>query len=96
MYDSSMLDRLLLWQNFVIVSFIALVLTGIPTYMYTREAAKTLDAASTERGGLAPVAAILKVIQQTQQHCGLSALVLGGVESAKDQRDAKQQGADQS
>ncbi|WP_051068265.1 methyl-accepting chemotaxis protein [Janthinobacterium sp. CG3] len=94
MSNSSVLDRLLLWQKFVIVSLIALVLTAIPTYMYTREAAKTLDAALMERDGLAPVAAVLKVIQQTQQHRGLSALVLGGVDSAKEQRDAKQQAAD--
>ncbi len=96
MNSTSMLGRLLLWQKFLIVSIIALTLCGIPTYMYLREAAKTLDAAVLETDGLAPVAAILKVIQQTQQHRGLSALVLGGVEGAKDQRDAKQQAADQS
>ncbi|MDC8758369.1 methyl-accepting chemotaxis protein [Janthinobacterium fluminis] len=94
MYTSSMLDRLLLWHKFVILSAIALVLVAIPTLMYMREADKNLDAALLETAGLGPVASVLKTIQLTQQHRGLSALMLGGVDSARDQRDAKQREAD--
>lgn len=60
-----------------------------------REAGKMLDAAVLEAEGLAPIGTILKTVQLTQQHRGLSALVLGGVEAAKDKRQAKQQEADQ-
>ncbi|WP_082551853.1 methyl-accepting chemotaxis protein [Massilia sp. Root351] len=91
----SWLDRLLLWQKFIILSVIALLLAGIPTALYLREAGKTLDAAQTETAGLAPSAAILKVIQNTQQHRGLAALVLGGVAGSQEKRDAKQREADQ-
>ncbi|HJV53201.1 MAG TPA: methyl-accepting chemotaxis protein [Noviherbaspirillum sp.] len=91
-----LLDRLLLWQKFVILSVIALILTGIPTYLYMREANQAMDAAVLETDGLEPVSTILRTVQLTQQHRGLSALVLGGVESARAQREAKQQEADQS
>ncbi|SFU79543.1 Methyl-accepting chemotaxis protein [Pseudoduganella namucuonensis] len=90
-----MLDRLLLWQKFIILSVIGLALASIPTALYLREANKSLVAAQTEIAGLAPTATILQVIQYTQQHRGLSALVLGGVAEAKDKRDAKQREADQ-
>lgn len=91
----SWLDRLLLWQKFIILSVIALLLAGIPTALYLSEADKTLDAALSETAGLAPTAAILKVIQTTQQHRGLAALVLGGVAGSQEKRDAKQREADE-
>ena len=91
----SWLDRMLLWQKFIILSVIALLLASIPTTLYLREADKTLDAAIRETAGLAPSAAILKVIQNTQQHRGLAALVLGGVAGAQEKRDAKQREADE-
>jgi methyl-accepting chemotaxis protein len=92
---NSALDRLFLWQKFIILSVIALVLAGIPATLYLREAGKTLDAALGEEAGLGPTATILRVTQLTQQHRGLSALVLGGVEGVKDKREAKQKEADQ-
>ena len=91
----SWLDRLLLWQKFIILSVIALLLASIPTALYLHEAGKTLDAAQKEQAGLAPSAAILKVIQNTQQHRGLAALVLGGVAGAQEKRDAKQRETDE-
>jgi len=92
---TAVLDRFLLWQKFIILSVIALVLAGIPTTMYMYEAGKTLDAALDEQSGLGPAADILRVTQLTQQHRGLSALLLGGVAGVKDKRDAKQKEADQ-
>ncbi len=94
MNTSGFLDRLLLWQKFVIVGVVALVAISIPVVFYIREADKNWDAALLEREGLVPMASILRTIQLTQQHRGLSALVLGGVESEKDKRLAKQKEAD--
>ncbi|MES2263346.1 MAG: methyl-accepting chemotaxis protein [Pseudomonadota bacterium] len=90
----STLDRLLLWQKFIILSVIALLLTSIPTAFYLREADKTLSASLAEQRGLPPTAAILKVIQTTQQHRGLAALALGGVAGSDEKREAKQREAD--
>ncbi len=95
MHIYSMLDRLLLWQKFIILSVVALILASIPTWLYLNEADKNLTAALVESEGLAPAAAIFKVIQLTQQHRGLSALVLGGVAEAQDKRETKQREADQ-
>jgi methyl-accepting chemotaxis protein len=89
------LDRLLLWQKFIILSVIALLLASIPTALYLNEAGKSLAAAQNETAGLAPSAAILKVIQNTQQHRGLAALALGGVAGAQEKREAKQREADE-
>ena len=91
----SMLDRLLLWQKFAILSFIALLLAGIPTYLYIGETNKVIDAAKLEIDGLAPATAILKTIQLTQQHRGLSGLALSDSAGAAEKRAAKQTEVDQ-
>lgn len=90
----SILEKLHLWQKFVLLSVIALILTTIPTLLYFFESSKNLDAALAEKQGLPAMAQILKTIQLTQQHRGLSALVLGGVDSEKGKREAKQNEAD--
>jgi methyl-accepting chemotaxis protein len=94
MGDSGWLDRLLLWQKFLVISVLALAMVSVPTWLYIHEADKAWDAALQERDGLQPMANVLKVIQLTQQHRGLSALVLGGVASEADKRLAKQREAD--
>ncbi|MES2015587.1 MAG: methyl-accepting chemotaxis protein [Pseudomonadota bacterium] len=78
----------------MILCLIGLVLASIPTFLYTREAGKALDAYSAEQEGLPAVANILKVIQLTQQHRGLSALMLGNVAGADAKRADKQREAD--
>jgi methyl-accepting chemotaxis protein len=83
-----------LWHKFLILSMIAVVIGCIPTYLYMREAAKALNAYVSEQQGMPVVVTGLKMVQFTQQHRGLSALVLGGVTAAQDKRDAKQKEAD--
>jgi methyl-accepting chemotaxis protein len=95
MFNLSVFGRLKLWQTFLILSLIGLVLASIPTYFYLREAGKALEAYTQEQAGLPAVAKVLKVIQNTQQHRGLSALYLGGVAGAEDKRAAKQREADE-
>lgn len=94
MYTHSLFGKLKLWQTFLILSLIGLVLAAIPTYFYVREAGKALHAYTSEQTGLPVVAGSLQVIQLTQQHRGLSALVLGGSAGADDKRADKQREAD--
>jgi methyl-accepting chemotaxis protein len=94
MLTLSIFGRMKLWQTFMILSLIGLVLASIPTYLYTREAGKALDAYSAEQEGLPAVASVLKVIQLTQQHRGLSALLLGNVPNSEEKRTDKQREAD--
>jgi methyl-accepting chemotaxis protein len=91
----SILDRLLLWHKFMILSVVGIVLTAIPATLYMHETGKNLDAIVTEAQARAPMATILKTIQTTQQHRGLAALVLGGVTDAESKRADKQREADQ-
>jgi methyl-accepting chemotaxis protein len=95
MNSYSFLSQLRLAHKFLILSVIALLLASIPTFFYVREAAKGLDAYESEQQGLPQVAEVLKTIQLTQQHRGLSALALGGVAGSDDKRQAKQAEADQ-
>jgi len=90
----AMLDRLQIWHKFLVLGLVALVMSAIPASLYLRESGKTLQAFETEAEGRAPVATILKTMQLTQQHRGLSALSLGG--GADDKRAEKQREADAS
>jgi methyl-accepting chemotaxis protein len=78
----------------MILGLIAALLAIIPAYLYMREAGKVLHAYQDEHDGLPVVVDGLKAVQYTQQHRGLSALVLGGVQAAADKRRAKQAEAD--
>jgi methyl-accepting chemotaxis protein len=95
MESQSIFGRLKLWQTFMLLSIIGLVLASIPTVLYQREAGKALDAYSSEQDGLPVVAASLRLLQLTQQHRGLSALFLGNSDGAADKRAAHQRETDQ-
>ncbi len=94
MLSFSVFRRLKLWQTFFVLSMIALLLASIPGYLYLREANKSLDAYSAEKAGMPEVSKVLKVMQLTQQHRGLSALMLSGVADADAKRSEKQREAD--
>jgi methyl-accepting chemotaxis protein len=96
MNSTSTLGGLLLWQKFVVLSLIAVILATIPAILYTSEAAKALDAYVGEKEGLPVVVSGLKMVQLTQQHRGLSALFLGDSPGAAEKRAAKQKEADDS
>jgi len=93
MDNRSSLGALKLGHKFLILSLIAVILASIPTWLYMREAGKALDAYIDEREGLPAVVDGLRMVQLTQQHRGLAALVLGGA-TADDKRLAKQKEAD--
>ncbi|XLZ70317.1 methyl-accepting chemotaxis protein [Massilia sp. SR12] len=94
MNPTSLLGQLKLGHKFMILGLIAALLAIIPAYLYMHEAGKVLQAYQGEHEGLPVVVDGLKVVQFTQQHRGLSALVLGGVPAAAEKRRAKQAEAD--
>lgn len=75
---------------------IALILAAIPTYLYTVESSKRLNGFLQERSGLQPVQAILRATQSVQRHRGLSALMLGGISTADEDRIKEQTLVDRS
>ena len=89
------LNRLLLWQKFSFLAIFGVLLVLAPLALYINESNRSIDAAEREVAGIAPIQALLKVITLTQQHRGLSAMVLGGNEAAKSKRASKQTEVDQ-
>jgi methyl-accepting chemotaxis protein len=90
-----LLSRLLLWQKFSFLAIFGVTLVLAPLALYISESNRAISAAKREVEGITPIQAVLKVVKLTQQHRGLSAMVLGGNEAAKSQRTAKQQEVDQ-
>ncbi len=89
----SLLARLKLSHKFMLLGAIALMMIAIPTALYLREAGKALDSYQAEQQGLPAVMELLKGIQLTQQHRGLSAIVLNGGDAAE-RRAARQKEVD--
>jgi methyl-accepting chemotaxis protein len=86
-----LLNKMLLWQKFSILSFLCILLICIPLLLYLNEANKSINAVRQEATGIAPVQALFSVLQTTQQHRGLSAIVLSGNRDAQNQRTTQAQ-----
>ncbi len=84
----TLLHRLNLAQKFMILGFISLVLTVVPTTLYFKHSFEQYDSARTELRGSAPLIAINKVIQYSQTHRGMSAGMLSGNEALASRRPA--------
>lgn len=87
------LDNLMLWQRFALLGVLGLFLVGPPLYLYVHNTNLAIDASVVEQQGIAPGKVALKLLQQIQQHRGLSAAFLGAGQLA-DPRQAKQVEAD--
>lgn len=88
------ISKLKIRSRFALLGLVGLIMTIIPMALYVNTAWSEQKTAQTEAQGVEPSKALLKVIQLTQQHRGLSALVLGGNEASKDARAKKQSDAD--
>lgn len=84
------INRLLLWQKFAVLGVLALVLVGIPFYLYVSKAQEAIDFARDEQRGIDPTKAMTDLFRLMQEHRGLSSLALTGVANAGSQRQAKQ------
>ncbi|MDH4286340.1 MAG: nitrate- and nitrite sensing domain-containing protein [Gallionella sp.] len=94
MKNISLLNRLKLSQKFSLLGLMGALLVGVLSYLYVAQANRDIDVAVLKTEGLRAVQPLLKVVQLTQQHRGLSAGVLGGNGTMQGQRDAKQVEAD--
>jgi len=88
------INKLKVIQRFALLGAIGLVLCVAPTLLFVRTAYQSMESAKLEAQGIAPTRHLLKVLQLTQQHRGLSAMVLGGNASAQADRRTKQAEAD--
>ena len=86
---NSLLDRLALWKKFALLGVFSVVLIALPFSLYIIETNKGLSIATQEAQGIAPARQLLKVLQLTQQHRGLSGVVLSGNAAMASDRSAK-------
>jgi methyl-accepting chemotaxis protein len=85
-----LLNRLFVWQKFVLLAILAVLLVAAPLVLFIKESNKTVDIAALEASGVGPVRAVLKTVLLMQQHRGLSAMLLAGNSTVAEQRAAKQ------
>ena len=94
MAKTSLLGRLMLWQKFAVLGTMGVLLVSAPLYLYVSQANKEVEATILKTKGIMVSQSLLKVVQFTQQHRGLSAGVLGGTSALQAQREAKQSETD--
>jgi methyl-accepting chemotaxis protein len=90
----TLLNRLFLWQKFLLLAFLGTLLAAAPLILYINESDKAVDSATRSASGIEPINAVLKLVLLTQQHRGLSAMMLAGDMSAGTARAAKQKEVD--
>ncbi|CAN7577843.1 methyl-accepting chemotaxis protein [Pseudoduganella sp. LjRoot289] len=77
-----------LWQRFALLGLMGVLLVAPPSALFINGSNQNIDFSATELDGIAPGRTVLQLLQQVQQHRGLSAAFLGGGQMA-DQRAAK-------
>jgi methyl-accepting chemotaxis protein len=77
-------------HKFLILGVLAAAMMVVPSALLMRGDLQSIHEAEEEVHGLAPSGSLLKLVQLTQQHRGLSALYLGGKEKSAAPRLAKQ------
>lgn len=77
-------------HKFLILGILAAAMMVVPSALLMRGDLQSIHRAQEEVQGLAPSGSLLKLVQLTQQHRGLSALYLGGKEKSPEPRQAKQ------
>ncbi|WP_439112437.1 methyl-accepting chemotaxis protein [Hydrogenophaga sp.] len=76
-------------HKFFLIGAVALFMVIAPATMAVRGEMGYFQAARSEASGIAPAGDVLKLLQLSQQHRGMSAGYLGGNESVKAAREAK-------
>ena len=88
------LNQMRLWQKFLLLGLFVAIAVLLPYVQTMRTSQESIDFKLEEISGLVPVNAIVKVIQLTQEHRGLSASVLGGNSADASVRSAKEKEVD--
>ncbi|WP_426306976.1 methyl-accepting chemotaxis protein [Acidovorax facilis] len=84
-----LIERLRLWQKFALVGTLALLVAVVAGTSVICGYHQGFQTAQTELDGLTPVRDLITLVQQTQQHRGISASLLSGNAAAQTPRDAK-------
>ncbi len=77
-------------RKFMLIGALALGMVALPAWLSIRADLTALATSENEASGMTPARDVLSLIEATQQHRGLSAMLLNGNAGAADQRAAKQ------
>ncbi|MDO9212834.1 MAG: methyl-accepting chemotaxis protein [Methylococcales bacterium] len=91
----SIFSRMLLWQKFVILGVLAIVLVILPFAFYVVETEKKIDLAKLETKGIPPTQNLLELVRLLQIHRGSSNRLLNGDMTAAPEREAAKNKANQ-
>lgn len=91
---NALLNKFKLSQKFVLLGLMVIVLFGIPTYLFVAGLNESIDFANRERTGAEYFKPVMSLLKNTQQHRGLSGLVLNGAVEEKPKLEAKRQDVD--
>ncbi len=83
-----LLNHTKLWQRFLVLGFMGILLAVPPLYLFINDTNKNIDFTAKEVQGVAPSVKAMNLLQSIQQHRGMSAAFVGGGQMA-DQRQAK-------
>ena len=72
-----------MWQKFALVGALGLGMVIVPTFLMLREHWGLMEAARAEVAGMGPAGDVLRLIQLTQHHRGLTAGLLAGNDRAR-------------
>ena len=90
-----LIRQMRLSRKFTLLSLLGLLMVAPPMGYYVADTVQDVRATRSELAGLAPSAAMLRLVRLTQQHRGLTATVLGGKAEAESQRAERQREVEQ-
>ena len=89
-WTARVLGNLRVGQKLTVLMALAMVLLFLPLMSFINTTQEAIGVARMEQSGIAPLINLMRVIQFTQQHRGLTANVLGGNQGIQAQRAAKE------
>lgn len=91
---NTFLHRFTLAQKFMALGVVVMALFGLPSYLFVSGLDESIAFAERETRGAAYFKPAMKMLQLTQQHRGLSAVVLSGNASMRGSWESKRQEVD--
>ncbi|HKW85427.1 MAG TPA: methyl-accepting chemotaxis protein [Burkholderiaceae bacterium] len=87
----NLIHHLSVGRKLVVLGLLVLATVCVPLYLQLKLSRELIEAADGERRGVDPARKLMKLVQLTQHHRGLSAGVLGGNAALVGKRDEKKQ-----
>ena len=83
------LQRFSIGKKLLLLGLLVIATISVPLYLQLQLSRELIEAAEAERAGVEPARELMKLVQLTQQHRGLSAGLLGGNASVQTAREGK-------